>query len=48
MRDKLTTAAELVGGTLIATAGLLVAVPLGLALAGVGLIALGWLLGRDG
>lgn len=48
MRDKLTTAAEITGGALIATAGFLVAVPLGLTVAGVGLIALGWLLRGDG
>jgi hypothetical protein len=42
----LTSALEVVGLTCIAVAGLLVAVPLGLALVGVGAIGMSWRLTR--
>jgi hypothetical protein len=43
----LSTALELAGFALIVTAAALVAVPLGMAAAGVSCILLGYLLGRD-
>ena len=43
----LSTALELAGFALLVTAAALVAVPLGIAVAGASCIALGYLLGRD-
>lgn len=43
----LSTALELAGFALIVTAAALVAIPLGIATAGVSCILLGYLLGRD-
>ena len=48
MRDVLTTLLELAGFALLAVAAWLVAPPLGLAVAGVSCIAIGWLTGRRG
>ncbi len=48
MRDVLTTLLEVTGFALLAGAAWLVAVPLGVAVAGAACIAIGWLTGRRG